>query len=290
MNRLSLSILFLFLAGATCFGQSSYKGLTPGKSTRAEVERVLGQPVNKVSEIVIEYAPQTVSHWPIKAMKLNSGPIFVQYDKETAVVERMELLCGSSCQRLIGSDDSRSSNRGAPSPEAVIFKERGTDKEKILVFYGDPFFVVVTHNNLAVRAWQSEVSLGFYEPGFFESQMPKGCNAGFAGQWETDLGRMAIRKLAGNKYDGTYANNNGTFTGFVELGLNEKTMKKELYLSAEWKEATGTGTMRLYLHPEMEFNKRGKHTSGRPATFSGERSRVTGQEPRQGEITGRCLY
>ena len=47
MNRTALVIICLLSSCAACFGQTSYKGLTPGTSTRADVERVLGRPVEK---------------------------------------------------------------------------------------------------------------------------------------------------------------------------------------------------------------------------------------------------
>ena len=47
-------MLVLLLACAVSVGQSSFQGLTPGQSTRSDVERVLGQPVNTVSDTLIE--------------------------------------------------------------------------------------------------------------------------------------------------------------------------------------------------------------------------------------------
>ena len=45
MTRILPTFLFLLLACAACFGQSTNKGLTPGQSTRSDVERVFGWPV-----------------------------------------------------------------------------------------------------------------------------------------------------------------------------------------------------------------------------------------------------
>src|SRR5881296_2214074 len=87
--------LFLLLAFATGFGQTTFKGLTPGKSTRADVERVFGQPVKKLSETLIEYRPQPLT-----------GKIYVQYRNGSPVVERIEVLCrleSSTCDALIKS-------------------------------------------------------------------------------------------------------------------------------------------------------------------------------------------
>jgi tetratricopeptide (TPR) repeat protein len=76
------SIVFLaLLACIACHGQSSFQGLTSGKSTRANVERVLGQPVRKVSETLSEYTPLA-----------GTGKVYVQYRQKSQVVERMEVL------------------------------------------------------------------------------------------------------------------------------------------------------------------------------------------------------
>ncbi len=47
--------IFILFTCFNCFGQSTYKGLTPGKSTKAEVGQVLGLPVKSLSETLIEY-------------------------------------------------------------------------------------------------------------------------------------------------------------------------------------------------------------------------------------------
>ncbi len=77
-----LSVLFLiFLWSTLCFAQASYSGLTPGISTRADAERVLGNPVRAISETLIEYS--------------GGGKIlksYVQYRPGSGTVERIEVL------------------------------------------------------------------------------------------------------------------------------------------------------------------------------------------------------
>src|SRR5712664_585372 len=92
MHRTLIVILFVLLSCAVCFGQSSFKGLTPGKATRSDVERMLGQPVNKLSETLYEYAPPEVKTYH----QISCGQIFVQYRKQSRVVERIEVLCDSN--------------------------------------------------------------------------------------------------------------------------------------------------------------------------------------------------
>src|SRR2546421_12267818 len=95
MKKISCLPFFLLMACVTALGQTSFKRLTPGTSTRAEVERVLGQPVKKVSETLIEYRPQPLT-----------GKIYVQYRQGSTVVERIEILCkptNSTCDDFIKS-------------------------------------------------------------------------------------------------------------------------------------------------------------------------------------------
>ncbi|CAN5583087.1 hypothetical protein BH20ACI3_BH20ACI3_38100 [soil metagenome] len=127
MSRISFIILFVMLGWATCFGQSSFKGLTPGRSTRADVERVLGQPVKEVSETLIEYPPQRLT-----------GKIFVQYRKGSPVVERIEMVCRletSTCEDLIKSLNLR-------LPKNPASDQVGDEKWKSL--YGPPLFIVTS--------------------------------------------------------------------------------------------------------------------------------------------------
>jgi hypothetical protein len=48
------------LSCAACFGQTSYKGLTPGSSMRADAARVLVRPVKELSKTLVEYKSHSV--------------------------------------------------------------------------------------------------------------------------------------------------------------------------------------------------------------------------------------
>lgn len=125
-------LAFLLLVYTNCFGQMNVNGMMPGKSTRAEVERVLGQPVRKVSETLVEYRPMELT-----------GKIFVQYRSSGEVVERLEILCrlqNSNCNDFAkkwGLDALL-----ARDPEAVNMDE--FDNGKTVFFYRQPHYVVTT--------------------------------------------------------------------------------------------------------------------------------------------------
>jgi hypothetical protein len=120
--------MFALLSCGTSFGQMNVGGLSPGRSTKAEVERVLGRPVKQVSGTLVEY----------KSMAL-TGKIFVQYRAGTDVVERIEILC-----RLPNSTCKDFANKWGlqlpADPEAV---KAGTDG-MLVNYYGGPQYVVTT--------------------------------------------------------------------------------------------------------------------------------------------------
>src|SRR6185436_14802756 len=74
-------------------GQTAFHGLTPGKSTKAEVEKALGRPVRQLSETLSEYKSQ--------------GPeqIFVQYLGGSGGVARIEATYPEAIERssVLGS-------------------------------------------------------------------------------------------------------------------------------------------------------------------------------------------
>ena len=150
-------IIFAIAVCANCFGQSSYKGLTPSQSTRADVERVLGRPVKSVSATLIEYRPQPLT---IK--------IYVQYRKTSPVVERIEVLCkleNSTCNDLIKS-------LGLTLPTETNAGMIG--EQKLRVLYGPPLFIVTSTDMAGVtEADVPPSSLAFYSPELYEAEFER---------------------------------------------------------------------------------------------------------------------
>jgi hypothetical protein len=65
-----------------------YYKLKPGESTKRDVEQFLGQPLKKVSETLFEYnKPRNESE---------NYQLFVQYEKDTAIVEQIALVVRQS--------------------------------------------------------------------------------------------------------------------------------------------------------------------------------------------------
>lgn len=154
MNRITIIVLVL-LSGATSFAQTSFQGLTPGVSTRADAERVLGQPVNKLSETLIEY----------RARPLTSK-VFVQYRKDSPVIERVEVLCqldSSTCADFMKS-------AGLSLPGNPNMRSYSGDKWKFL--YGAPRFMVES-GYIGAGTIESTSRLAFYSRELYEAEFAR---------------------------------------------------------------------------------------------------------------------
>lgn len=146
-KTLGVACLLLLSAGV-CFGQSTYKGLTPGTSTRTEAERVLGQPVKNVSETLSEYRPQPLT-----------SKIYVQYRKRSPVIERIEFFCvleQSDCSHFFEQQHSAMTD---DDWEGTV----GDGLEKQAKYYRNPFYAVLTFAN---NKW---VRLAFYSRELYEA-------------------------------------------------------------------------------------------------------------------------
>ena len=230
--RMFCTIAFVMLFCVACLGQSSYQGLIPGQSTRADVERALGRPVKEVSKTLVEYkSPE------------NLVRLYVQYRDEspTATAERIELICsvkgfgGSPCDSW-SSDIQQKYKIDMSKPDA--YQKVDGKAAKIQSYYGSPIFMVewTKYDSDGAKTW------AFYSKALFENAVPRrGCTGAIYGDWETNLGRMTIERAGDPTVDdngsldqsikGTYSKNNGTFTGTRSRGVYE------------WKDSTGTGTM-----------------------------------------------
>lgn len=174
------NLFIAFLTVMSCItglGQKPYKGLTPGKSTRVDVERVLGQPVGKVSETLIEYRPQPLSEYNPQPL---TGKIYVQYRVGSPVAERIEVLCdsnsnclgdmGKNCLYMLVQPYEAAVSR-FPLPEATAKEGKGTDKEKQIEYFGKPYYAVRTlilkNGNVAI------CTMGFYSLELYQAALRK---------------------------------------------------------------------------------------------------------------------
>jgi hypothetical protein len=126
MMRRTLSvIIFVLLICFTCFGQiqRTYNTtLVAGESTKREVERSLGPPLIKVSEVLFEYKP----HWEYAKHRL-----YVQYEKDTFIVERFEMAFAEPHSRdwILNAYVAMGIYRAPVKPEVTAVNAKGRLEE-----------------------------------------------------------------------------------------------------------------------------------------------------------------
>lgn len=290
--RKILTVTFLLFLGTVCFGQSTFKGLTPGKSTTAEVGQVLGLPARNLSQTLAEFKFAEAG-----------GKAYVQYrdNSSGAVVERLELTCervsaweGKCNEAMRGLEQEYVAGnvRNTLWPDAMV---RSPQMTKNVLYYGEPRFVVITFIDRPDGFAERRVA--FYSAELYEAARPKGgCTGSIFGEWETNRGRMLIERVGNLGFKGTFSENNGIFTGRYddkaiirrsgawkrEIGFSilaasfEAQQRSQGAFVGEWKDSTGTGTMSI----PFELTQ---------TTFSGAWGRTSGAGPGGGAWEGRCV-
>jgi hypothetical protein len=150
MTRLRYLVCFLLFGSGTCFGQSTYLGLTPGVSTRADIEKSLRQPVRA--------AGRTSQYGAPAGSESEIASIDVQYGAESDIAERIEVhfpapLDRSAMIRALNLPDQ---------PETTKDVEG-----KLVEYFGSPQWLALTY---ATGKQSSGISsMGFYNRDLFKS-------------------------------------------------------------------------------------------------------------------------
>ncbi len=149
MNKSVPIIAFLVVATITSLGQSTYRGLTPGTSTRADVDKVLGRPTSQHSEQLFEY---------------NKGgkQIYIQYGMESPTAIRIQVIYSPSSKR-----SEILAREGLP----MIADTRRTNKQGALEeYFANSKYIVLTYEENS----QNKVSqVGYFSRPLFESVTPE---------------------------------------------------------------------------------------------------------------------
>lgn len=154
MRATLLLLLALWLGGVPAAAVSTYKGLQPGKSTRADVERALGPAARAVSGTLFEYA-----------LPDGPGDILVEF-RADGIVERLERrfprpITRAALLRSLGLPDT---------PE-----EKGTNREgKLVEYFGDVKTLALTYASAEPRS--GIISVGYYSMELFERGLGKARN------------------------------------------------------------------------------------------------------------------
>lgn len=149
----SLLLLGLLLAAEPAGAVSTYKGVQPGKTTRAEVEKIFGQPRRALSGTLFEYA-------------LTDGPgeLLVEY-REAGVVNRLE--------RQFPRAISRAALRQALElPEAA--EATATRDGKLVEYFGDIKTLALSYT--AADTTSGVISLGYHSMESFAKLVDKAHN------------------------------------------------------------------------------------------------------------------
>lgn len=147
MNKTLTSAIFLLLVCGASSGQTAYRGLTPGVSTKADVERVLSRPAREIGEALAEYKSDQ-----------ETEKIFVQYRGGDPIVERIEAVYPDALERA----NVIRSLRLPARPTASRVNTKGRLEE-----YFSAAYLVLTYAGAGAGGGVSRV--GYYSRELFES-------------------------------------------------------------------------------------------------------------------------
>jgi hypothetical protein len=144
-------IFFIVMSAITCLGQSSFQGLTPGKSTRANVENLMGRPVRQLSETLSEYKSSQ-----------RTEQVFVQYVRDSDEIVRIEVTYAYAIERsaALGS---------ANLPERST-RWQINSKNRLEEYFSQAL-VVLTYMGTDVSTGVTRI--GYYSRQLFESSLAK---------------------------------------------------------------------------------------------------------------------
>ena len=152
MQRIITSVLTVLVLTSITLGQTAFMQLTPGKSTRIDTVRVLGQPVAKVSETMSEHRHSSTGQ-----------RLFVQYRPQVETIDRIEVFFDPPMPRaglasLLGLPDRSDSTK---------YEEQGSLEE----YFGGERMVVLTHQSSEMTS--QVVRVGYFSKELFALAMQK---------------------------------------------------------------------------------------------------------------------
>ncbi len=150
MRKWSRGQAVILFCSVAILGQAqvAYRNLQPGRSSRTDVERVLGGMVRQVSPTLAEYGP------PSAEVK----KIYVQYRAEKQIVERIEVLLVRPAAR-----DALLQQLHLKSPASSSRDSNG----RLIEYFGPAECIALTYEGPSTAAGISRV--GFYSPTLFSA-------------------------------------------------------------------------------------------------------------------------
>lgn len=159
--RGALVALILILCAYDCLAQTSYLGIKPGSSTRADVVRILGQPVKQINETMVEHSSQS-----------GTGAIYVEYRAGSELVGRIEVYLLDNVSR----DALIQGLKLTDQPEA----KKNNSKGRLIEYFGSPRYLSLTYAG-------GDISAGVKSVGYYGEEM-----------YDLALGKPPVSKNAGN--------------------------------------------------------------------------------------------
>jgi hypothetical protein len=126
-------------------GQTPFMGLTPGTSSKADADRLLGQPIKNVSETLLEYRS-----------KEPGQKLYVQYRQEADVIDRIEVIFETAVPRAVLSSVLGLSQKA----DSTKWDSKGRIEE----YFGANKLIVLTHET-------PEASSPVYRVGYYSSDL-----------------------------------------------------------------------------------------------------------------------
>jgi hypothetical protein len=150
LTKVFLTTVFILVASTQLLAQTSYKGVLPGTTTRAQVEHAFGQAVKEVSSTLSEYEASDVA-----------GKIYVQFRSGANVVERVEVIYQDPNDRSKVAGSLKLPSR----PTAAQVNSKGKREE-----YYAAACIVLTFAGEGVEDGVSRV--GYYSRELFDGAVP----------------------------------------------------------------------------------------------------------------------
>ena len=209
-----LLLLLLLLVAVPAAAVSTYKGLQPGKSTRAEVDRTLGQPVRAVSATLFEYG-----------LSDGSGSVLVEF-RAGDVVDKIE-------RRFTRPVSRAAMLRSLGLPETP--EEQRTNRDgKLVEYFGDVKTLALTYASGEMRS--GVMSVGYYSMELYEAGLGQARNPTV--QYDPAACRDLYYWAQGERDVAKRSKNTGRHQAVLEIQINaqrgECTRAKDL--AAKYKE------------------------------------------------------
>lgn len=248
-SLITIVIVAIFAVAASA--QTTFNGITPAKTTKTEAEKILGAPLKKLSETLIEYSPSK-SNAQEAAKAGGAMQVYIQYRQGSLIVERVAIvLKGPDGFTLLQHTQRLGPGVMLPFLDARVLVEKSGNL--FLVSYvGSPYYYSET-----ISQWPGEanIRIEFFSPELYQAAVPKGaCNGTFIGKWNTNLGEITIkladdqsgvlRPWAERKVVGTSPNATFVITGTAEMNS----------FTGKLKDQGKTGDLSLSLKGRQKFH------------------------------------